>query len=1113
MVADQPSVSHSHTAAALRLPWHRAATLAERLEVGEPVETDLTRGEKRLGMWLEVGSLAGDRSTLDERLAPLGFNSDQLLMLLGEPDSSLAGRLNDEPEWHRSFVRWWTAGRDADAKERLVGPGLELLEAARHLMEGAATELAAKTRARLRALSAPGPVLDDEHNVVDMLLATMPFGEVRNYSLRAMVLELNVARVEGRLAGDTPEQRYASFMAELGDEKAAVAIWQEYPVLARLVVDRLRFWIETRTEFLDALISDVDDLTKCGVLKRPPQRLEQLEFGQGDSHRRGRSVCVVTFDTGRAVFKPRPPAMDTAFDGLLKWVDAQSLAHRLRRIALLDRGTHGWSEYVESEPTTPEGGDRYAWRLGSLTALLYALHATDFHFENAIAGGEHPLLVDLEALLHTDKTSAVLKVDGVEDIAAKTLMSSVHSVGVLPNPMLMRDADEGLRDIDISVLAGRGGQMSLKAGPKWEAEGTDTMHLVKRRATMEGERNLPTAEDGTEFDLLSRSDFFLEGFQRTYQCLQASRRELLAPDGPLAAFAKTRTRLIARPTYLYGLVLYDSTHPDFGRDGLDRDRALSRLCVGHEGVEHRTQMVQNEIAELWLGDIPSFTIDADTGAVRAGLTGEAIGTRQPPPLTEVQDRIRQLSSEDDSFQEWIIKSSFATTAVGQGESHWPNWLRARESRPATADHFADEAIRVAYRLRQLALRDATAVGWVGLDLVEEKYWRLAPAPVSTYAGIAGIAQALDAVAAVTNDRKVEDLAMLAFDHLATRVKRLTDEFFNAGLSEDQPELPVGAFSDLGGVVYALAHATARHGESAYADTAIGLLPAFDLYVSKDTMLDVLGGIAGAILVMLALERVAPGSGALDIAERCGERLLAERQAFGDGAAWLTAMGDEAPLGGFSHGASGIAVALARLHQHRPRPDYIRAIQEGLRYEAGLYDEEQRNWRDLRPTESGGGREQDLVAWCHGAAGIALARHDLLEMATVVDAAAELEEDRHRAVLTTFATGLDRDPVSGIGTHSLCHGDVGNLLIVQKALRPDREPDVAELLPRVWRTLLVEGRSNGWICGVPNGIETPGLMTGLAGIAWGLARMASTAPVPDILSVDPPAMADLSHGTN
>ena len=107
------------------------------------------------------------------------------------------------------------------------------------------------------------------------------------------------------------------------------------------------------------------------------------------------------------------------------------------------------------------------------------------------------------------------------------------------------------------------------------------------------------------------------------------------------------------------------------------------------------------------------------------------------------------------------------------------------------------------------------------------------------------------------------------------------------------------------------------------------------------------------------------------------------------------------------------------------------------------------------------------------------------------------------MLATAATGLVQDPVSGLGNHSLCHGDLGNLLILQRTHRLEREPEVAEVLPAVWRTLLTEGRTEGWLCGVPRGIETPGLMTGIAGVAWGLARMAAPDRVPDVLLLEPP----------
>src|SRR5262249_23114157 len=63
----------------------------------------------------------------------------------------------------------------------------------------------------------------------------------------------------------------------------------------------------------------------------------------------------------------------------------------------------------------------------------------------------------------------------------------------------------------------------------------------------------------------------------------------------------------------------------------------------------------------------------------------------------------------------------------------------------------------------------------------------------------------------------------------------------------------------------------------------------------------------------------------------------------------------------------------------------------------------------------------------------------------------------------------------------------------------------------WKTLasaissgvLSRIRAGGWTCGVPQGVETPGLLAGLAGIGYGLLRLASPAVIPSILGLGPP----------
>ena len=53
------------------------------------------------------------------------------------------------------------------------------------------------------------------------------------------------------------------------------------------------------------------------------------------------------------------------------------------------------------------------------------------------------------------------------------------------------------------------------------------------------------------------------------------------------------------------------------------------------------------------------------------------------------------------------------------------------------------------------------------------------------------------------------------------------------------------------------------------------------------------------------------------------------------------------------------------------------------------------------------------------------------------------------------------------------------------------------------SILREVDATGWRCGVPGGVETPGLMTGLAGIGYQLLRLADSEKVPSLLLMEGP----------
>jgi len=86
---------------------------------------------------------------------------------------------------------------------------------------------------------------------------------------------------------------------------------------------------------------------------------------------------------------------------------------------------------------------------------------------------------------------------------------------------------------------------------------------------------------------------------------------------------------------------------------------------------------------------------------------------------------------------------------------------------------------------------------------------------------------------------------------------------------------------------------------------------------------------------------------------------------------------------------------------------------------------------------------------------------------------------------------------------LCHGDLGNLDLLLEAA--DASPDSiwAAKAQQLASGILHSIEQNGWLCGNPLAVESPGLMTGIAGIGYGLLRCSEPARVPSVLSLAPP----------
>ncbi|HSG39941.1 MAG TPA: type 2 lanthipeptide synthetase LanM, partial [Thermoanaerobaculia bacterium] len=556
------------------------------------------------------------------------------------------------------------------------------------------------------------------------------------------------------------------------------------------------------------------------------------------------------------------------------------------------------------------------------------------------------------------------------------------------------------------------------------------------------------------------------------------RDELGGPGGPLDGFANAEVRVIVRPTRSYALLLFESFHPYALGDGLDRDRLLDRLWLAARETPTLERVIPAERRDLLRGDIPMFTTRPGTRYIWSS-DGERFPDLQPDSgLERVRRRLERLDEGELTRQAWLVHNSLATIDLLRGEH--PSY-DFREVPPPSRDEILAAAVDIGRRLEEIAFRGPRDAHWFAPDTVGNT-WTLRPAGLDLYVGIPGITLFLAHLGSVTGEDRFTGLAREATVTFRDQIRRIQMS-------------GIGAYTGWGSVVWTLTHLGALwEDEELLAEAERVAFEEIPPRIPDDECSDLIGGASGCLISLLTLHGVRPSERLLEVAVQCGERLLARALPMERGLAWHLAVAGPTPLAGLSHGAAGIAWPLLRLAALTGDSRFREAALGGLQYERSLYRPDKRNWPDLRngtvPEEAP--EPHFMWAWCHGAPGIGLGR--LAGLPWLDDAI--IREEIGNAVESTFENGFGRN-------HSLCHGDLGNLELVTLAAEKLNRPDWAERAGRIAGGILAGLRERGPLFGLPGRTEPPGLMTGLAGIGYGLLRLAAPERVPSVLILEGP----------
>ena len=140
---------------------------------------------------------------------------------------------------------------------------------------------------------------------------------------------------------------FLSFAERLSDTEVSGQLLHEYSELREQVANCLEKWTGFSLEFLEHACQDWAAI-EGSVLGDAPGRIVGVEGGAGDTHRNGRSVMIATLSSGaRVVYKPRSLAVDVHFQELLAWLNECGAEPRFRILKYVNRGDHGWVEFVQ----------------------------------------------------------------------------------------------------------------------------------------------------------------------------------------------------------------------------------------------------------------------------------------------------------------------------------------------------------------------------------------------------------------------------------------------------------------------------------------------------------------------------------------------------------------------------------------------------------------------------------------------------------------------------------------------------------------------------------------------------------------------------------------------
>lgn len=883
--------------------------------------------------------------------------------------------------------------------------------------------------------------------------------KIENVCIRVLIWEINSYREKKVLRGKNSEEEYTFFNESFKNQKRFHDLLEKYPVMHRQCLEIIHSTFSNIELCLQRFEKDTKIIVKSFFPGETSIKITDIIMGVGDVHQNGEEVLIIALNNKeKIIYKPRTGKNEIIYAEILNLI-GNSCNLKMKTASVQDMGEYSWHEYIKSrECKDIKEVKEYYQRVGVILFIHYILGTKDIHFENFVAFGKYPVVIDIEMMLAPEKKG---KIEG-------GFSDSVLESGILPFG-IWKSKDNG--GTDFSAINGTGKQLLPFKTVVIENANRSDIKIGYVNAYSNSNMNLVRVNG----KFIKSQDFvkdIIRGFESAY--MVTLKEENARKIVNLFKNKRILCRYLLRDTQVYSMYLRSSFHPFILRDGGIREMLFARLM---KQATYSDGIVPYEIKMLLNGAVPYFYFDSSERNLRM-MDGSKIDNYFVTTANEnLEKKIEKLNLSDLQFQKQLIVltldlSSLAKNPVQNVKVQFKNnklvsSKNIRQLAIEGVEKIADKICESAY-----TKKDISDISFIDFSISHDTLfdWNFHEMDPYFYDGYSGILFFMNIVSMMIKSEKYKKISRL----LKEKLFKYTDNLCGSRIT-----LSGGAYTGEISIVYAyqlLFLISDNHNYLDYAEKHITVL-CNNINPRGDA--DLVNGDAGVIILSLNMYRFTKKTKYIHYAEEVANYLIAKLSEMDNGCGWKHPRYNE-PLAGLSHGCSGIAMSLAYLYNISKDKRYLPIIENLVNYENTFYDHKALDWIDIRSKKLQKYKKENVVSWCHGSGGILLSRiviQECISESPCNEFSEYIFRDYERA-LYTVRKNIFRT------SNCLCHGTLGNFEILRKSRVLYSDEKIYFMYMCYINHLLDD--SDTYYKGYKLDFTYLGLMQGLAGIGYSLA---------------------------